>query len=77
MLKQKCRNIFFLGRDRGVTGRFFAAIGGMQFCLFLRGLFLHKRNCTRSSLYVWVRAREEGGLHIAGGGAAYRPSDLA
>ena len=25
---------FFLGRDRGVTGRFFAAIGGVQFSFF-------------------------------------------
>ena len=42
--KRKCRNIFFPGRDRGVIGRFFAAIGGVKFFLFLRGLLLHKKN---------------------------------
>ena len=55
MLKQKCRNIFFLGRDRGVIGRFFAAIGGVQFLLFLRGLFLHKKNWIRSSFSCFDR----------------------
>ena len=36
-------NIFFLGRDQGVTGQFFAAIGGVQFSLFSRGLFYTRR----------------------------------
>ena len=38
--KQKCRNIFFLGRDRGVIGRFFAAIGGAKFLLIFARSFL-------------------------------------
>ena len=38
--EQKCRNIFFLGRDRGVIGRFFAAIGGAKFLLFFARSFL-------------------------------------
>jgi len=45
MLKQKCRNIFFLGRDRGVIGRFFSQLSEERnSCYFLRGLFLHKKN---------------------------------
>ena len=42
-------NLFFPGRDRGATGRFFAVIGGVQFSLFSRGLSLHKKNLIRSS----------------------------
>ena len=34
------RNIFFPGRDRGVIGRFFAAIGGAKFLLFFARSFL-------------------------------------
>jgi hypothetical protein len=44
---------FFLGRDRGVIGRFFAAIGGMQFFLFLRGPLLRRqiRSCSSFSSF--------------------------
>ena len=41
--KQKCR---FPGRDRGVIGRFFAAIGGAKFLLFFARSFL-----TQEELY--------------------------
>jgi hypothetical protein len=39
--------------DRVVISCFFAAIGGVQFLLFLRGLFLHKKNWIRSSFYYF------------------------
>ena len=38
--QEQKRNIFFLDRDRGVIGRFFAAIGGAQFLLFFARSFL-------------------------------------
>jgi hypothetical protein len=46
---------FFPWRDRGVTGRFFAAIGGVQFSLFSCGLFLHKKNLIRSGFSCFYR----------------------
>ena len=56
-------NIFFLGRDRGVTGRFFAAIGGVQFSLFLRGPLLRRqiRSCSSfSCFYRGIRRSRSG-----------------
>ena len=47
---------FFSWVETGVRSAvFFAAIGGVQFCLFLRGLFLHKKNLTRSSFSCFDR----------------------
>ena len=54
-VKTKMSQHFFPSQDRGVTGRFFAAIGGVQFPLFLRGLFLHKKNWIRSSFSCFYR----------------------
>ena len=53
--KRKCRNIFFPGRDRGVIGRFFAAIGGVKFFLFLRGPLLRRQIRRRSSFSCFDR----------------------
>ena len=46
---------FFLGRDRGVIGRFFAAIGGVKFFLFLRGPLLRRQIRRRSSFSCFYR----------------------
>ena len=58
---RRCHNknqnvvFFFLGRDRGVTGRFFAAIGGVQFSLFSRGPLLRRQIRRRSSFSCFYR----------------------
>ena len=54
-LRSSYANIFFPGSSQGVTGRFFAAIGGVQFSLFSRGLFLHKKNLIRSNFSCFDR----------------------